>query len=58
MWTNQLEAKGFGSAVLTAQPFVQNEHCIVHAGNSCILSKEMNHIKLLVKAFERFNADD
>ena len=57
MWTNQVEAKGFGSAVLTAAPFVQNKHCLVHAGDSCILSKKNNHIKLLVKAFERFNAE-
>jgi UTP--glucose-1-phosphate uridylyltransferase len=57
MWTNQIEAKGFGSAVLTAQPFVQNEYCLVHAGDSCMLSKKINYIKLLIEAFDRFGAE-
>jgi len=57
MWVNQPEPKGFGDAVLMAQPFVQNEQCLVHAGDSCIISKEMNYIKLLLAAFERFDAD-
>ena len=39
MWVNQPEAKGFGNAVLMAQPFVQNERCLVHAKDSCIISK-------------------
>jgi len=57
MWVNQPEPKGFGNAVLMAQPFVQNERCLVHAGDSCIISKDMNHIRLLLDAFERLNAD-
>jgi len=57
VWVNQPEPKGFGSAVLMAQPFVQNEKFLVHAGDSCILSKKMNHIKLLVNTCERLNAD-
>ena len=57
MWVNQPEPKGFGNAVLTAQPFVQNESCLVHAGDSFIISKEMDYIKKLLEAFERFNAD-
>ncbi len=57
MWVNQPEPKGFGNAVLTAQPFVQNESCLVHAGDSCIISKEMDYIKRLLEAYERFNAD-
>jgi UTP--glucose-1-phosphate uridylyltransferase len=57
MWVNQPEPKGFGNAVLMAQPFVQNERCLVHAGDSCIISKEMNHIPLLLDAFERLKAD-
>ncbi len=28
MWVNQPEPKGFGNAVLMAQPFVQNESCL------------------------------
>jgi len=57
MWVNQSEAKGFGNAVLTAQPFVQNESCLVHAGDSIIISKDMDYLKRLIEAFERFNAD-
>ena len=57
MWVNQSEPKGFGNAVLLAQPFVQNENCLVHAGDSCIISKDMDYIKRLLEAFERFNAD-
>ncbi len=57
MWVNQPEPKGFGNAVLMAQPFVQNESCLVHAGDSCIISGKMDYIKKLLEAFERFNAD-
>ena len=57
MWVNQPEPKGFGNAVLMAQPFVQNQSCFVHAGDSCIISKDMDYIKKLLEAFERFNAD-
>lgn len=57
MWVNQPEAKGFGNAVLMARPFVQNESCLVHAGDSCIISKNMDYIKKLLEAFKKFNAD-
>ena len=40
-----------------AQPFVQNESCLVHAGDSCIISKQMDYIKRLLDCFDRFNAD-
>lgn len=57
MWVNQPEAKGFGNAVLLAQPFVQSESCLVHAGDSCIISENMDYVKKLLWGFERFNAD-
>lgn len=57
MWVNQPEAKGFGNAVLLAQPFVENQSCLVHAGDSCIISKDMDYLKKLIGAFEQFNAD-
>ena len=57
MYVNQPEPKGFGNAVLMAQPFVQNEQCLVHAGDSCIISKDMDYIKKLLNAYEKFNAD-
>ena len=57
MWVNQPEAKGFGNAVLMAQPFVQNEYCLVHAGDSAIISKDMDYLKKLLDAYKQFNAD-
>ena len=57
MWVNQPEPKGFGNAVLMAHPFVQNESCLVHAGDSCIISEKMDYIKKLLEAFNRLNAD-
>ncbi|HUK85069.1 MAG TPA: sugar phosphate nucleotidyltransferase [Candidatus Acidoferrum sp.] len=57
MWVNQPEPKGFGNAILMAQPFVQNESCLVHAGDSFIISKNMDYLKILLGVFERFNAD-
>ena len=57
MWVNQPEPKGFGNAVLLAQPFVEKESCLVHAGDSCIISKNMDYLKKLIDAFERLNAD-
>jgi UTP--glucose-1-phosphate uridylyltransferase len=57
LWVNQPEPKGFGNAVLMAQPFVQNENCLVHAGDSFIISKDMDYIKKLLGAYERFKAD-
>jgi UTP--glucose-1-phosphate uridylyltransferase len=57
MWVNQPEPKGFGNAVLMAQPFVENEDCLVHAGDSCIISKDMDYIKKLQDVYARFKAD-
>ena len=54
---NQPEPREFGDAVLMAQPFVQNERCLVHAGDTYIISKDAEHLKLLVRVFERLNAD-
>jgi len=57
IWVNQPEPKGFGNAVLMAQPFVQNERCLVHAGDTCIISKDAEHIRGLVNTYERLKAD-
>jgi UTP--glucose-1-phosphate uridylyltransferase len=57
MWVNQPEPKGFGNAVLMAQPFVQSERCLVHAGDGSIMSKDMDYIKKLLNASERLEAD-
>ncbi len=57
VWVNQPEAKGFGNAVLMAEPFVQNERCLVHAGDSSIISQDMDYLERLLGAYERFDAD-
>ncbi len=57
LWVNQPEPKGFGDAVLLAQPFVQDEHCLVHAGDTYIFSRDAEHLKSLVKSHERLKAD-
>ena len=57
MYVNQPEPKGFGNAVLMARSFVQNEQCVVHAGDSCIISKDMDYLKELLYAYEKFNAN-
>ncbi len=57
MWVNQPEAKGFGNAVMMAQPFVQNENCLVHAGDSAIISPKMDYLKQLLQTFDHLNAD-
>jgi UTP--glucose-1-phosphate uridylyltransferase len=57
MWVNQPEPKGFGNAVLMAQPFVQNESCLVHAGDSVIISEKMDYLQKLLQAYELYQAD-
>ena len=57
LWVNQPEAKGFGNAVLLAQPFVQNERFLVHAGDSLIVSSKMDYLEKLVNAHERLGGD-
>jgi len=57
VWMNQPEPKGFGHAVLMAQPFVQNEHCLVHAGDTYIVSKKNLHLKFLLDTSQRLGAD-
>ena len=57
VWVNQLEPKGFGNAVLMAQPLVQNERCLVHAGDTYIISRDTEHLKSLMDVYERLDAD-
>jgi UTP--glucose-1-phosphate uridylyltransferase len=57
IWMNQPEPKGFGDAVLTAQPFVQKEPFLVHAGDTYIISRKAVHLKTLMKIHERLKTD-
>jgi len=53
---NQPEPKGFGDAVLRAQPFIR-EDFFVQAGDTLILSKNNNHLKTLEKTHKKFKSD-
>jgi UTP--glucose-1-phosphate uridylyltransferase len=56
LWVNQPKPRGFGNAVLMAKPVVQNDCFLVHAGDNCIISPSMDHIKVLQSAYEKLNA--
>jgi len=56
MWVNQPEPRGLGDSVRIAQPFVQNESCVVHAGDTYILSENAQHLTHLIREHERMNA--
>ena len=53
-WVNQPEPKGFGDAVLRAEPFVDGEPFLVHAGDTYIISRGNAHIKRLLQAYEMY----
>jgi UTP--glucose-1-phosphate uridylyltransferase len=56
IFINQPEPKGFGDAVLRARCFI-NEVFLVHAGDTYIISKNYNHLQILIEAHEKFDAD-
>jgi UTP--glucose-1-phosphate uridylyltransferase len=43
VWINQLEPRGFGDAVLRAEPFVGGDRFLCHAGDTYIVSKGNRH---------------
>jgi UTP--glucose-1-phosphate uridylyltransferase len=51
-WINQPEPKGFGDAVLKAEPFVGSEPFLVHAGDTYIISQGISHIRRLLHVHE------
>jgi len=51
-WVNQPEPRGFGDAVLRAEPFVGDEPFLVHAGDTYIISQGNSHINRLLQAYE------
>ena len=51
VFISQPEPKGFGDAVLKAEPYVK-EPFLVQAGDTIILSKKSQHLKKLVKVHE------
>jgi UTP--glucose-1-phosphate uridylyltransferase len=57
VFTNQPRPLGFGNAVYQARFFTGNEAFMVHAGDDLIISKKNNHLRRLVWAFEKYDAD-
>ena len=53
-WINQPEPRGFGDAVLRAEPFVDNEPFLVHAGDTYVISRANSHIRRLFRAYEAY----
>jgi len=56
-FVNQPEPKGFGDAVLYAEPFVDSEPFLLHAGDDIVLSNDQSHVKRLIDAFTALSAD-
>lgn len=56
-FVNQPEPKGFGHAVLYAEPIVGSEPFLLHAGDDVILSENSIHILRLIEAFQEYDAD-
>ena len=54
---NQPEPRGFGDAVLHAEPFVVGEPFLLHAGDDVVLSHNCDHFRRLIKVFEDYDAD-
>ncbi|MHB9303298.1 sugar phosphate nucleotidyltransferase [Thermofilum pendens] len=54
---NQPEPRGFGDAVLRAEPFVGADPFIVHAGDDAVISEGHNHLRRLVKVFQEYDCD-
>ena len=52
IWVNQPEPKGFGDAVLKAEPFVGDEPFLVHAGDTYIFSNNNSHLLRLLRHHE------
>ena len=48
-WTNQLIPKGFGGAVLTSKPFVNDNSFIVQAGDVVIFSQKQSSVSKLLE---------
>jgi UTP--glucose-1-phosphate uridylyltransferase len=51
VWINQLEPRGFGDAVLSAEPYIDGEPFAVHAGDTLFLSDD--NWERLREVFER-----
>jgi len=57
LFVNQPEPRGFGDAVLYAEPFVGSEAFLLHAGDDVVLSDDQSHLRRLVDTFTALGAD-
>jgi len=57
IFVNQPELRGTGDAVMRARAFTDDEPFLLHMGDDIILSRNNNHLKRLIKAFEKCRAD-
>lgn len=51
IWVNQPEPKGFGHAVLMAEPFINDKPFLVHAGDTYILSENHSYLRRLLNHY-------
>lgn len=56
-WMNQLVPKGFGDAVLTAKPFVNDDTFLVQAGDVVLTSADNSSIKKLIELSNNKNIE-
>ncbi len=57
VWVNQPEPKGFGDAVLQAQPLIGRDRFLVHAGDTYIISRKKTVYVKLHEAYEKEQAE-
>jgi len=57
VWLNQPEPKGFGEAVLRGRRFIGQDEFLVHAGDTYVISKGVQHLERLVKAHSRLDSE-
>lgn len=48
-WTTQPSPRGFGDAVMRAEPFVGDDTFLVHAGDNFFISKDIEHLRHLLQ---------
>jgi len=56
-WVNQPEPRGFGDAVLKARSFAGDDKFMVHAGDSHFISKNVDHLRRVMRMSEESKAN-
>jgi len=57
VWVNQPKPRGFGNSVLMTETFVGDSPFLCHAGDTYIVSKGNQHLKMLMKLFQEKDPD-